>query len=374
MSKIAASIPQMLVPVLPTWEAIRPFAERIDQSNVYSNDGPLNQLFCERFAEYIQGRLVHSADISVATVTNGTAAIELALRVRVPKAASSYVMMPSYTFIATAHAVKNAGFEPFFLDTDVETLTLTPEIVRAAIVAYGKPAAVIVVSPFGGPVDVEAWEHFEADTGVLVIFDLAASVTSIRRVSNQPICISLHATKMIGTGEGGAIISTDSEFIAQVKKTASFGFGTGTRVSEVPGGNYRISEYAAAIGLASLEMISDKISMLFDKAEAYKRALRHSDVQFQVGFGQEWIAMTMNVILNAARVQETLEALDKKGIPWRRWWSKGCHTHPAFAGAPCAKLFNTELVAYRTIGVPFHVKITQAEIELVSETIAEVGT
>jgi len=368
MSESTALIPQMLIPVLPSLDAIRPFIETIDGNNIYSNDGPLNRRLCSELAQYVAQRLIKTVPLSATTVTNGTVAIELALRARAGRS-SPYVMLPAYTFIATAHAVKNVGFKPLFIDVDPVSLTVTPSIAHTAMRSHGKPAALVVVSPFGGAVDVECWEQFEAETGVPVIFDLAAGITAIRHVSKQPICISLHATKMIGSGEGGAVLSADADLVSRIKQMASFGFKANSRISEVPGGNYRISEYAAAVGLASLQSVGNRMSLLFDKARLYKRCLSGSEVQYQPGFGEDWVAMTMNVILKAERIQPTLEAFDAHGIPWRRWWSHGCHTHPAFADAAHSQLTYTDMVAHRTIGIPFHVKLTEEQIEFVGQII-----
>ncbi|MCB5176438.1 DegT/DnrJ/EryC1/StrS family aminotransferase [Microvirga lenta] len=361
---------QVLVPVLPTLEMIRPYLESIDRTHIYSNDGPLNRLFCLELAKYLEGRITPPATIVATTVSNGTIAIELALKASAKRDAR-YIMLPAYTFIATAHAVKNAGFEPFFLDVDEELLTITPEIVRAALSECDAPAAVIVVSPFGGPVQTSGWEQFEDETGIPVIFDCAAAITSIRSVSRQPMCISLHATKMIGVGEGGAVISTDADLIARIRQAASFGFTPDSRISEVVGGNYRLSEYAAAIGLSSLESVDGKVSLLFDKARIYRENFSGNPVRFQPGFGQDWIAMTMNVILEGARVQRVLDTLDRHRLPWRRWWSLGCHTHPAFANSARTELPVTEVVAYNTIGLPFHVEISEQEIARISRIVTD---
>ncbi|WP_114944821.1 DegT/DnrJ/EryC1/StrS family aminotransferase [Microvirga calopogonii] len=363
----AYSPPPMLVPVLPSLAVISPYLEQIDHCNIYSNNGPLNRAFCNELAKYIGGRISEPGSVVATTVSNGTAAIELALRARA-RQNSQFIMLPAYTFIATAHAVSNVGYKPLFIDVDPELLTVTPDIARAAISEKGEPAALVVVSPFGGPVDIRAWEIFEAETGIPIIFDLAAGITSIRSVSKQPICISLHATKTIGVGEGGAVISTDADLIARIQQIASFGFKADTRVSEIRGGNYRLSEYAAAIGLASLKTAPQKLSTLFEKARIYRREL-HKVVGFQPGFGDEWVAMTMNVILHPDRVERTISALEQHRIPWRRWWSSGCHTHPAFAQAERATLTATDVVAYRTIALPFHVKMSDEQIARVSEIV-----
>jgi dTDP-4-amino-4,6-dideoxygalactose transaminase len=241
-----SSIP-VLVPRLPAVEQLLPYLRRIDSNRIYSNYGPLSR----EFASGLAARLTTRSGVAGVTLTcNGTSAIELALRVRaLPH--KRYCLMPSYTFIASAHAVTNAGLEPFLADVDERSLALTPSIAEKAMHRMpASPAAVLVVSPFGAPPDLIAWEVFEAQTGVPVVFDAAAAAASIHTTGHQPQCVSLHATKVLGIGEGGAIFCGDADLIARTTALTGFGFAGTQRVSGLRGGNYRPSEYAAAIGLA----------------------------------------------------------------------------------------------------------------------------
>lgn len=360
---------QVMIPVLPRANEIASFINEIDQTHIYSNNGPLNQRFCHEFASLIEERLTRPATPSVTTVANGTVAIDLALRASGLRE-RAHVMMPSYTFIATAHAVLNAGYTPYFVDVDEETLTLTPAIAEQALQDGLKPAAIVVVSPFGGPVDIPSWEIFESTTGVPVVFDMAAAVTNIRYVGRQPICISLHATKMLGLGEGGAVISSDSALVNRIQMMTSFGFEGGRRESVLQGGNFRVSEYAAAVGLASIRDLSRKIAVLEDRAAFYNDQLSGTDVTTQCGFGSDWIAMSMNLILPSNRVERILAQFDYRGIQWRRWWSYGCHTHSVFRSVPRSELPITERVAFRTIGVPFHEFVTNEDIKEICSIVA----
>lgn len=354
---------QLLVPRLPSAGVIAPYIEEIDRTHVYSNGGPLERRLCSELGAFFSDRTGSRAP-AVTTVTNGTIAIELALRTYVA-AAGGEVILPSYTFIASAQAVSNAGFTPVFVDVDEDTLAVTPAIVRRAIEVRGKPAAVLVVSPFGGPIRFDEWDDLETTTGVPVIFDAAAAALSISKVGRQPVCLSLHATKILGAGEGGAVISTDEALVVAIRSMTNFGFDpAGTRLSLRRGGNYRISEYAAAVGLASLTEIAHKRRTLFARFEEFRDRLAGSRIQFQEGFGSEWITATMNLILPDEAVEPVLARFSRDGIPWRRWYGDGCHTHPIFAESPClSSLDVTKRVARRTIGVPFHEFLTDSQIE-----------
>ena len=181
---------KVLLPRLPEIAQLLPYLERIDASRTYSNYGPLSSEFALRLGKLVGG--------SATTLTsNGTTAIELALRLRA-KPGGGYCLMPAFTFIASAHAVCNSGLTPYLLDVDPSSLTLTPEIAAAMLDSVPGPvAAVLVVSAFGAPPDLGAWADFELAYGIPVVFDAAAALTALSGIGRQPVCVSLHATKTL---------------------------------------------------------------------------------------------------------------------------------------------------------------------------------
>jgi dTDP-4-amino-4,6-dideoxygalactose transaminase len=356
----------ILVPKLPSTEELLPFLRRIDASRWYSNYGPLWREFRDALTSFMGAR-TGRPDLRVAFTSSGTGALELALRVRAI-AGRRLCLMPSFTFIASAHAVCNAGLEPFLLDVDEHSLALTPKIVERALHHLPEaPAAVLVISAFGAPPDIRAWEAFERTYRIPVVFDAAAALMSLDTAGHQPICVSLHATKVFAIGEGGVVLSTDAGLVDQITAMTGFGFAGSARVSSVRGGNYRISEYAAAIGLASLATVEHKVAQLKSVVGAYARGLRNSRIRLQDGVGERWVTMTLNVLLPPGSVDDILGRLDRAGVPWRHWWGLGCHTHPAFADLPSADLPVTRDLAPRVIGVPCHTDLTEESIGIICE-------
>jgi len=363
VASMADPIP-VLVPSLPPAEELLPFFKRIDSSHIYSNYGPLWQQFRNSLAAYVCRR-THQDNVYVSLTSSGTTALELALRVKAERH-SRYCLLPAYTFIATAHAVVNAHFDPFFVDVDERSLSITPQIAVEAMKRMPeRPGAVIVVSPFGSPPDVAPWQEFEIEHKVPVIFDAAAALTNIDRVGHQPLCFSLHATKVLGIGEGGAIVTTDQNLADRITAMTGFGFLGPGRVSEVLGGNYRISEYTSAIGLAALTGLDHKIERLRSVSEAYLKRFADLDLKTQDGCGAKWVTMTFNVILPHYRLERTLARFYRQRIQWRSWWGLGCHKHPAFAGCAATDLPVTTSVAPRVIGIPFFEGISEKQVESV---------
>lgn len=352
----------VLVPKLPEVEALIPYLRLIDDSRTYSNFGALHRKFASRL-----GDLTNAA--AIALTCNGTIAIELALRaLDLPR--GGYCFMPAYTFIASAHAVVNARLTPYFLDVDENSLMLTPEIVKQALRdGSEKPAAILVVSAFGAPLEIDAWDAFSEEYGIPVVFDGAAAITSITEVGKSTICVSLHATKTLGIGEGGAILTSDSKLGARITSMTGFGFMGGDRMSHIRGGNYRISEYAAAVGLAALDTLPDRILQLKAATNLYRAELPNKKACLQNGAGENWVSSTLNIRIPGVDVDETIKRLNAAEISWRRWWGRGCHTHPAFAMLPRAELEVTDIVAEQIIGLPFYHDITQNQVREVVQCL-----
>ena len=351
----------VLVPVLPGTDALIPYLRRIDQSNFYSNYGPLWKEFRGRLI----ARLATQTDVEgihVAFTCNGTAAVELGLRSRA-LADRRYCLMPSYTFIASAHAVCNAGLTPYLTDVDPYSLVLTPEIAESALRLLPEPpAAVLVISAFGAPVDILGWQEWERIYGIPVVFDAAAAVTSLDTVGPQPLAVSLHATKVLGIGEGGAVVSTDPALIERITAMSGFGYLGDSRTSVLRGGNYRISEYTAAVGLAALDGLDAKMATLRGVVAQYRDRLVNSPIRLQKAVGETWVTMTLNTTLPSSHITETLARFDATGIQWRRWWGLGCHTHPAFESLPALDLEVTRELAPRIVGVPCHTRLTSQSV------------
>jgi dTDP-4-amino-4,6-dideoxygalactose transaminase len=349
---------RVLHPLLPDAEALLSYLRRIDQARWYTNYGPLATEFTVRLSAL-------TGAASVTLTSSGTTAIEIALRAAT--SGRGTCLMPSYTFVASAHAVCNAGMRPHLLDVDPDNLVLTPDIVLAALPTLPeRPSAVLVVSAFGAPPDLPAWARFQAEAGVPVVFDAAAAVTALSGVGSSPVCVSLHATKVLGIGEGGAVLTSDTALGERMTAMTGFGFCGASRVAQMRGGNYRLSEYAAAVGLAAIDDLPKRLANLRGLSLGYRDRLLNRRTRLQRGAGEAWQTMTLNVILPDDMVEDTTARLDAARVEWRRWWGFGVHCHPAFADLPRASLAATEAMAPRVIGVPFHVSLTDAELDRVA--------
>lgn len=360
------SAPDVRVPVaspcMPPADRITPYLERIDQSGWYSNFGPL---VCE-FESRLAARF--SPVTHVVSVANGTLGLALALEAMgLPDGALCAV--PSWTFVATAHAVRMARLTPWLVDVSAGDGELTPDGLAAQLsAAPGPVAAAIPVSVMGRPLDAGKWKAFEAMTGVRILIDAAAGFDTARDASS-PIMVSLHATKALGIGEG-AFIATEDEALAQrIRALTNFGF-LGDRISRHVATNAKLSEYAAAVGLAALELWPEVRAKYIAVARRLRMSLADEGrVIFQPGWGLSWISSTCVVRLPAGLADPVESGLRALGVDTRRWWGEGCHRAPAFEGCPSAPLSQTEALSASTLGIPFFAAMSDGQIRKVVSAI-----
>jgi dTDP-4-amino-4,6-dideoxygalactose transaminase len=354
----AAEAPGPLViarPELPTAEALAPYLRRIDEARWYSNFGPLLTEFEARLAARFEPRT------QIVTCANGTQGLELCLRA-LQLAPGSLCAIPAYTFVATAHAVIAAGLTPYFLDVDAETWTLQPQTVRAALAGAPAPiSAAIVVAPFGLMPDLAPWQALREETGVQVVVDAAAAFDALN-AAPLPTVVSLHATKVLGIGEGGFVATDDQELGGRVRQLTTFGF-CGSRESQIPATNAKLSEYAAAIGLAAMDDWPHSRSRWLRAAQTLRAAMIHlPQVAFQSGWGMSWVTSVCCVRLPDGAAEDVAGSLRAEGVETRRWWGLGCQTNPAFADCPHADLAQTQRLGGSVIGLPFSIDLDHDQI------------
>ena len=359
----------LMVPELPKLAAIAPYLERIDANHWYSNFGPLvRELEARLAATFVQGG---EPAPHVVTMSTATAGIELALRaLELPPGAP--VLVPALTFVATAVAVLSAGLTPIVADVDPKSWLLTPEIATEAL-RHEAIRAVVPVVTFGCPQDARGWDDFHERTGVPVVIDAAAGFGNQEDPGPTCAVFSLHATKPLAAGEGGFVVTRSPEFAAALRQLSNFGInltdptvqiGTTTMV----GTNSKLSEYHAAVALASLDQ--------WPENSARRRALFHdysAAIRGVPGLATQWQAMpdaavrsVFCFLLASESVRNRAEqSLVSAGIATRRWYLPTINNHRAFQHIAHLPVPVADEIGRRLIGVPFSIgldAVAQAEV------------
>ena len=337
-----ASPRDLAVPVMQP-KTLSPVAslERLSEvhsSGVFSNFGPQVQFLERKFAEILgvnRNQVVVSA--------NATLALQGAITVsKAPEWRA-----PSWTFAATGMALKASGLPFEFVDISPDTWSI--EVDGGA----ESPTGHLLVLPFGASLNLATW-HDETE----VVVDAAASFGSMcERFPSLPlkttIIFSLHATKVLGVGEGALSVFGDPDRALEFRRWSNFRF-SGSRVSTSYGTNAKMSEYIAALLITELE---NWHSIRSDWARARALADQASDtlgLQLQPMtkglIGPYWVVLFRD---HASR-ELAERSLSDARIGSRRWWAQGLHQMPAFETVRFENLRHTEEIASRYLGLPMY--------------------
>jgi dTDP-4-amino-4,6-dideoxygalactose transaminase len=346
-------------PLLPTAEAVLPYLKRIDAARFYSNFGPL--------ARELEARLSHHFGLPqncVVSAANGTIALTAALAALSRGAGTC--LIPSWTFCASAHAVLAAGLKPHFLDVDPESWRLAPEAAKQALDEVQDVRAIMPVAPFGAPVDVAPWEKLSRTSGIPVVIDAAAAFAG-QQIGTVPVIISLHATKILGAGEGAIVLARDPELIAEITRRLNFGFYR-ERVSRVAGLNGKLSEYSAAVGLAACDVWAENRIRWAQLLSRYEAALDDRGVQRTGPCGGGLSSTVVYSFLADANLLS--ERLARAGIGTVRWYGSGCHAEPAFQSFTRHQLPVTAALGFSCLGLPFFLDLDEQSLDRVVSALA----
>ena len=373
---ISPRIP-LLVPQLPDAEQLLPYLRRIDQGKWYSNFGPLVRELEAKLEVNFQAANPQGAHVT--TFSNCTAGLELVLTaLELPP--KSKVLIPALTFVGTATAVVKAGLIPVATDIDAATWQMTPAIARDAI-GRNRAAAVMPVATFGCPLDTDAWDSVARDTGVPVVIDAAAAYGNQWSCGDATLVFSMHATKVLAAGEGGFAVTRSTALAKKLRRLTNFGINLGD-CPDVPlglvtlaGSNAKMSEYHAAVGLASLDRFHDDAAGRIELARRYMRIVDShlaEKVTWQE-FSNGVIRSTMCAIFNLeADRTKAIAALMRSGIAVRTWYCPLIPEHTGFAGtADSTGVGTAKHVAGRLLGLPFYATLTDGDIEEIAVIIKQ---
>lgn len=364
-----------LRPSVPTVDTYLHRLQAIDASHYYSNYGPLNTEFESRMvAESFSG------EGHALTVSNATAGLALALRL-LGRPGARFVPVPSFTFAATALAIRWAGYEPYFVDVDPTTWVVDADKLVDVVSALGSDcAAVMPYATFGIAMDLAPYEQLQ-NAGVPVIVDAAASLGTVVGGKqfgtgfSGTVVYSMHATKPFSVGEAGLIYSNDAEAIAMLRRGGNFGFNAG-RAAELDGFNTKMSEMTAAVALSTLDSFASRMDSRASVHRAYTDAFAAN------GMSSEWVTQPLigrpahqffPVLCPAGkRGDDVVEALESRSIQARRYFAPACHEQPVFADARHGDLSNTTVLSERIVSLPLWDGLTNDQVERIVEALAGV--
>lgn len=367
-----SDVVRVLRPRLPTADELLPYLRRIDAARIYSNFGPL--------ALELEGRLGRHFALpagGVVSAGTGTAALVGSILACAGRARPDrpLALMPSYTFVATAVAAQECGYEPHLADVDADTWLLDP-CKLAGHPNLDRIGVVMPVATYGRPVAQAEWMQFRELTGIPVVIDGAASFETIaedpsRFLGPIPVAISLHATKSLGTGEGGCVATNDIGLATLIGQALNFGFHF-SRDSCAPSTNGKMSEFHAAVGLADLSGWELKRRAFRRVAERYRSGLTQAGLGAQLHCAPDicssYVLFHCRDPGQSARLQE---ALKRHGIEFRLWYGLGLQHQPYFSRSEADSMPVTDALAPCLLGLPMALDLPDAVIDRVVQAVID---
>lgn len=335
----------------------------------FTNDGPYAQVLERKLQDFLGVK-------HCVVMSSGTSALEVAVRAL---GLSGEVLLPSMTFIATAHALQWSGLQPVFCDIDPVSWCLDPEKLEAKITP--KTCAILGVHLFGRTCDTEQLEVIARKHSLKLIFDAAHAFACSRNGRfiggfGHVEVFSFHATKFFQTAEGGAAATNDDELADKIRAIRQFG-QNGSGTNEVVGINAKLSELHAAIGLSSFETMDHILHLNREIYEGYRRELAGIpgiSLMNSSGHGRsnyQFIVLAVNERHCPLNRDQFLKILAAENVVARPYFYPPCHQTPPYGSPriPDPSLPLTERLSARLLTLPGGAAVSMQEITQLCQLI-----
>lgn len=346
----------------------RSFLERVErvlESGRHSNGGP--------FVEELESRIADLAGVRhCVAMCNATTALQVLARAR---GIQGEVVMPSMTFIATAHAMRWIGLDPVFCDVDPMTGQIDPHHARSLITP--RTGAIIGVHLWGRPCPARELEEVATEHGIDLYLDAAHAIGCV--LDGTPVgsfgdaeVFSLHATKVVGGFEGGVLVTDDGPTADRVRALHAFGHGTW---NEHGGTNAKMSEVSAAMALTSLDAFPKTVAHNHRNHDLYVEGLSRLPGISVERFDPAQHPNHQYVII---RVDPTETGVDRdalhrvlraENVFTRPYFSPACHQTEPYASRPIPPLPHTERLAETVLALPTGTGTSPTDVETVCDII-----
>ncbi|MEM3578901.1 MAG: DegT/DnrJ/EryC1/StrS family aminotransferase [Candidatus Bathyarchaeia archaeon] len=330
--------------------------------------GPMVKKFEEEFAKFVKAK--HAIAIN-----SGTAALHMAILAAGVKQGDE-VVLPSFTFVATAETVVMAGAKPVFVDINPETYTVSPEEIEKAITK--KTRAIIAVDLYGAPADMKPLREIANKHGLKLIEDAAQAHGAI--YDDKPVgahadlaCWSFYASKNMTTGEGGMITTNDGELAEKLRLIRCHGEQQ-KYMSTLVGHNYRMPEIEAAIGIVQLKKLPSFLARRRENAERLSAKLCEAEnlqlPREQPRCRNSWYLYTVRLKGALRQKRDTVvEQFKGKGIGAEVYYPWPIHMMPPYKRFRRLKLSETEKASEQVFSLPVHPGVKTEQVNFIAETV-----
>ncbi|MEY2518439.1 MAG: hypothetical protein QOF24_198 [Verrucomicrobiota bacterium] len=328
-----------------------------------TNDGTYVREFEENVADFTGVK-------HCIAMCNATVALEIVIRALELK---GEVIVPSFTFVATAHALQWQQITPVFCDIDPRTHNLNPARIEDLVTP--RTTGIIGVHLWGRPSAINELQAVANRHGLALLFDAAQAFGCKYRGRmiggfGRAEVLSFHATKFINSGEGGAALTNDDDLAARIRLMKNFGFLGYDEVASI-GTNGKMSELSAALGLTNLESIENFIQVNRENFEVYDQELGNLPGLSLLRYDEkenpnyQYVVVEIEAAKTGITRDELLAALHAENVLARRYFYPGVHRmEPYCSRFPKAGrvLPETEALASRVLVLPTGTAVKTADI------------
>ncbi|MFZ5878385.1 MAG: DegT/DnrJ/EryC1/StrS family aminotransferase [Chloroflexota bacterium] len=351
-------------------EQFMQYANQMFDNRWLTNRGPLVQ----QFEQELRACLGVKHCIAIC---NATVALEIAIRAL---GMQGEVIVPSFTFIATAHSLQWQDITPVFADIDPRTHNLDPRSVEKLITP--RTTGLIGVHLWGRPCDVEALQAIADAHNLALLFDAAHAFGCShqgRMIGNfgDAEVLSFHATKFFNTFEGGAIVTNNDDLAERIRLMQNFGFAGYDDVVYI-GTNGKMNEASAAMGLTNLGSLNEFMEANYRNYLQYRRELDAMPGLSLIRYDEnercnyQYMALEVDARVTGISRDELLAVLHAENVLARRYFWPGCHRmEPYRSYFPNAGLLlpETEALAERILVLPTGTTVGGEDIELIGSIL-----
>lgn len=311
-------------------------------------------------------------------ITNGTVALELLIRAA---GITGEVIIPSFTFVACAHAFQWQEIKPVFCDIDPDTHNIDPTEIERHITP--NTTAIMGVHLWGRPCNIEVLEQIAKKHNLKLMFDAShafACSHNGKMIGNFGIgeVFSFHATKFFNTLEGGAIVTNDDELANKIRLMKNFGFQGYDNVTYI-GTNGKMNEISATMGLTSFDSIDKFIAKNKENYGMYKSEFDKIDGVNIIDYNDseknnyQYVACEIDEVQFGMTRTELIDILIKENILARKYFYPGVHRMEPYKSLyPYSSVFleNTERLADRIISFPTGTAVDSDSIKRVTNLVS----
>lgn len=334
--------------------------------NWLTNNGPFVQDFERRIAEFVGVN-------NCVAMCNATVSLEIAIRAL---GLTGEVIVPSFTFIATAHSLQWQEITPVFCDIDPRTHNLDPTQVEKLITP--RTTGIIGVHTWGRPCDIDVLDAVARGRNLQLLFDAAHAFGCSykgKTIGGFGRCevLSFHATKFFNSFEGGAVLTNDDELAEKMRLMRNFGFRGNDNVIYL-GTNGKMTEICAAMGLTSLESVTDFIRRNRSNFETYSNALAGIPGLSLMSYDRtqptnyQYVVVEVDEANSGLTRDKLIAVLVSENVLARRYFFPGCHRmEPYRSFFPNAGLLlpETEKLCNRIMVLPTGTAVDDEKISLI---------